>query len=230
MASNNQVYCVTCKAVPWFQLQPEDVSGTPHHASRRALEESAKSCSLCRLVLKAAVSSYKDTRGVRNKRGYWREFIAVTYHDFDGSVRKVTYVKELGACMPVSFVSSTEAKPIGRPVLAATGAPDPEQNHVDEVLNLEGLSLDEPPDDMPVWVYGNIWAAHMEKKPGDMSHMRLVGVGARFARDKGHFNVFEVPKDDVKLCGSLIGLCTDDGELWQPLRNPSSTVLTERHH
>ena len=212
MTSKGSLYCNVCIAIPWLQLQPEDVRGTPHHTSRNALETSAKTCAICSLVLKAAKSSYRDTRAVRNGRGYLRQFDSVRYHDVDNSERDVMFVKELGACMPVTATEFKGPHPASRAVIAPTGAPNLEGEHVDEATGMERLDLSEPPDDMPVWVYGNYWATHETEKPGDTSALRFVGVGARFAKSDRPFDVFGVPKDQIKLCGSSIGVCTNDGK------------------
>ncbi|KAK0710292.1 heterokaryon incompatibility protein-domain-containing protein, partial [Lasiosphaeria miniovina] len=207
--------CSVCRAIPWVELQPEDVAraATPHHRTRKALEASAQRCPMCRMVLKAALSSFRDTRGVRNGRGYWRQFDAVRLVDTNLTARDISYQKELGACMPVTATEFKGPNPGGRAVIAATGAPNPDGEHVeDKELKLEGLRIDDPPDDMPVCVFGNFWAEREKEvnQPNDVSHLRLVGVGARFAKSASLFDVYGVRPDQVKLCGSSIGLCTDD--------------------
>ncbi|KAK0629359.1 heterokaryon incompatibility protein-domain-containing protein, partial [Bombardia bombarda] len=227
MSSN----CSICTAIPWFELQPEDVFATAHHPSRKALETSAKRCVLCRMVLQAAVSSYKDTRGIRNGRGYWRQFDGVLYQDVDNTVRNVSYVKELGSCMPVTSTDFRKGPTGGPAVVAPTGAPNPEGEHVEEKIpRLEGLDLNEPPEDMPVWVYGNFWAENEGKAGGDTSNLRLMGIGARFAKSASHFDVFGGSRDQIKLCGSSIGLCTGDDSTFArfiPGRLPSQDTSAD---
>lgn len=167
------------------------------------------------MILKAAISNYKDTRGIRNGRGYWRQLTAVSYHDVDSSVRDVTYVKKFGACKLVTSSEYRAPNSMALPMFGPTGAINLEGDHIDEkdekLASLDRLDH-EPQDDMPVWVYGNIWADHEMKHSGDTSHLRMMGVGARFAKSRSHFDAFGVPTDQIKLCGSSVGLCTDDGE------------------
>ncbi|KAL2129305.1 hypothetical protein VTI74DRAFT_7951 [Chaetomium olivicolor] len=47
--------------------------------------------------------------------------------------------------------------------------------------------------------------------------MWWMGVGARFARSPRHFEAFGVPDNDVVLCGSSIGLLTNDGSSFSGL-------------
>jgi len=104
------------------------------------------------------------------------------------------FVKELGACMPVTTTDFKGPLPASRAIIAPTGAPDSGGEHVDKVTRLERLDLNEPPDDMPVWAYGNYWAMHEPEKLGDATALRFIGFGARFAKSSRHFDVFGVPK------------------------------------
>lgn len=47
--------CDICLATPWFSL-PQEFGGQAHHKSRRALESSATKCTLCAMVLRAAIT------------------------------------------------------------------------------------------------------------------------------------------------------------------------------
>ncbi|GAP92189.1 putative heterokaryon incompatibility protein [Rosellinia necatrix] len=206
--------CDVCIKVPWLKLQAEDVRGTPHHKTRKALEESAKSCILCEMVLRAAISNYRDSRGTRHGRGYWRQSHAVDYHD-QGSVRDVMYTKEMGSCMPES--STDYRTGAGRPVISPTGVFDADFKHIqkadDEPPSLETLEIGGPGDDLsdlPVWLYGNWWADSEPKGQGDDSHLWFMGVGARFARSQSHFDVFNLDPGSISLRGSAIGVCTTE--------------------
>ncbi|KAK6953153.1 hypothetical protein Daesc_005453 [Daldinia eschscholtzii] len=216
-AGSPQKTCSVCEKILWFQLQPEDVLATPHHASRRALEASAKTCQLCAMVLRAAISNYRDSRGRKNGMGYWRQFNAVNYHE-GSNVRRITYVKELGATMPATATDYAN-KGMGRGVLAATGNIKADGNHVgDDNLNLESVSINEDDSaDLPVWVYGNWWAAREPNGPGDTSHLRLMGIGARFGKTQSHFDAFNNRADQVSLRGSFIGICTSDGNVFSEI-------------
>ncbi|KAG4220625.1 hypothetical protein PC116_g30896 [Phytophthora cactorum] len=105
-------------------------------------------------------------------------------------------------------------KGMGRGVLAATGNIKADGNHVgDDNLNLESVSINEDDSaDLPVWVYGNWWAAREPNGPGDTSHLRLMGIGARFGKTQSHFDAFNNRADQVSLRGSSIGICTSDGK------------------
>ncbi|KAI0850272.1 HET-domain-containing protein [Daldinia vernicosa] len=196
----------------WFQLQPEEVLATPHHASRRALEASAKSCRLCSMVLRAAISNYQDSRGRRKGMGYWRQFNAINYRE-GSNVRKITYVKELGSCMPATSTEYNNG--VGRAVLAATGNIKTDGNHVgDDTINLESLNIgEEDSADLPAWLYGNWWAKHEPGGAGDTTHLRLMGVGARFGKTQSQFDAFNSRPNEVSLRGSSIGICTSDDSM-----------------
>ncbi|KAK2732732.1 hypothetical protein FQN57_002486, partial [Myotisia sp. PD_48] len=155
------------------------------------------------MVLRAAISHYQNSRGTRDGSGYWRHIRMVKYHDELGAVLDLTYITELGACMPV--------KSSGGGVLSATGAFDSNGNHLKEPnrsLGLESLDIESPSDTMPVWIYGNWWAESQSKEDIKSSKICLVGIGARFGQSQSHFDVFGGKKGDVKLCGSTIAVST----------------------
>ncbi|KAI1413044.1 HET-domain-containing protein [Hypoxylon sp. FL1857] len=216
--NTSQKVCSVCDKILWFELQPEDVFGTPHHASRGALEASAKSCKLCALVLRAALANYQDSRGRRGGKGYWRQFNAIKYHD-GSRMRDITYLKELGACVPATGTDYPMG--VGRAVLGATGNINSDGMHVDdehEIPNLEALSVDEnETTDLPVWLYGNWWAQYEPIAPGDTKPLRLMGVGARFGKTQSHFDALNTRPDQVHLRGSNIGICTDDDSLFNEI-------------
>jgi len=163
------------------------------------------------MILRAAISNYQDFRGTRHGKGYWRQFNAVKYHDQSG-VRDVTYIKEMGACMPPTKTDFNKG-PGG--VIAPTGMIDADGHHLknEEALSkLEALEIGSSIDTLPVWLYGNWWAESEPRQDGDLSHLRLVGVGARFGRSESHFDAFNVKPGDISLRGSAIGICTSDGE------------------
>ncbi|KAI1469236.1 HET-domain-containing protein [Daldinia caldariorum] len=197
----------------WFQLQPEDALVTPHHNSRRALEASAQSCRLCSIVLRVAISNYRDSRERRERMGYWRQFNAINYHK-GSDVRQITYVKELGASMPATSTDYNQS--MGRGVLAATGSIKADGNHVgNDTPTLESLSVNEEDSaDLPVWLYGNWWAERELIDPGDTTHIRLMGVGARFGKTENHFDALNNRPNQVSLRGSSIGICTTDDSVF----------------
>ncbi|KAI1814779.1 HET-domain-containing protein [Poronia punctata] len=204
--------CDVCESIAWFQLQQEDSRATAHHATRKALEASAKTCVLCQMVLRAAISNHKDSRGVRYGMGYWTQTDAIRHIDHAGTVRDVTYIKNLGACLPERSTDWRDGPGGGRPVIAPTGSFDADFKHVkreDGLPSLEKLDLEDASDDWPVWLYGNWWAVSLPKRKGDISHLRLMGIGARFARSQSHFDAIGLRPGDVNLRGSAIGICTN---------------------
>ena len=202
--------CDLCVDILWFDLQPEDVRGKLHHKSRRALEESAETCEVCRMILRAAISNYKDAWRTRHGRGYWVKLVGVEYVDETGS-RDLFVKTALGACMPAEGKTLPSMK--GQ-VLAPTGHIDSEGRNIkDDAPDLGALGLDEDPTgDMPVWPYGDWWAASAPVEEGDQSHLRLVRVGARFARSESVLDVFNTGPGNMELRGSAIGICSNDGE------------------
>lgn len=67
-----------------------------------------------------------------------------------------------------------------RPVIAPTGMLDAELKYLErdvEPSSLDMLEMEGSSDDLPVWLYGNLWADSEPEEGGD-SHLRLMGVGA----------------------------------------------------
>lgn len=215
MASSSQLpkassECQLCKSILWFQLQPEDLDATPHHKSRRALEQSAKECRLCAMVLRAAISNCRDSRDVRHGRGYWKVIHSLRIQDAPGTIRNVMYTSHMGSSVPVGGPLWNAQ----RPVIAPTGIFDDSLDHIasDEALpDMGSLDLNEPADGMPVWLYGNWWAAGPPKGDGDSSHLHFMGVGARFGPSPRISDAYDTKDGDAHLRGSAIRVCTTDG-------------------
>ena len=162
-------WCDVCIMVPWFELQPEDVRGTPHHKTRRALKESAKTCVLCNMVLCAAISNYRDSSGTRHGRGYWRQTNIINL----SGVGKLTYTKNFGSCPP-AFDSDYGNGSVG--LMTASGRYDTNYSHLKndhEPPDLDLLELDISTDEMPVWLYGN-WLAGSKPPEDKTDHSHLV--------------------------------------------------------
>jgi hypothetical protein len=226
--SNTSSICKLCRSILWFQLQPEDIPASPHHKSRRALEQSARTCRLCGMVLRAAISNYRDSRGLRHRRGYWKVFHSIRIQEAPGTIRDVTYAIHMGSSLPVGESPLWNA---GRPVVipallpggnwnawrhvvAPTGTFDANYDHIarEEALpDMGSLDLNEPADDMPVWLYGNWWGAGPPQGDGDSSHLRFMGIGARFGRSHHIFDACNTEDGKAHLRGSAIRVCTTDG-------------------
>lgn len=204
-------YCDLCRSIVWFELQAEDLPAKPHHQSRKALEQSAKTCGLCDLVLRAAISNYQNSCGVRNGRGHWRSFNVITVIDETGAKGDVTYLRDMGSSGPAGSTLWNADTP---PVIAGTGVFDANLDHVaskEALPDVGSLNLSEPPDNMPVWLYGNLWAAACPKDDGEASHLRFMGVGARFGHSPTIFDAARGKEGQAHLRGSAIRLCTTDG-------------------
>lgn len=233
MASSKKI-CDICLRFPWHNLPAEDAGGHQHHATRRQLEEAAKACPTCRLVLRAAVANYRDSRGIRNGKGYWRQHNCIHYKDASG-MHQMNVVKELGVCLPAAPITPSNSRSrtvvscvptqevgamapgyrTGQTILMPTGPVDAkfnvgdvtsEQEHGNDDLERETL-------DSPVWVYGNWWCHRDVRKAGLLPH--LVGVGARFGRTASPWDAVNTSPGKVHLRGSNIRLFTNDGKsLW----------------
>jgi len=205
---STQRICGTCLKVPWNNLQPEDVRGNPHHLSREALEASARECRLCKLILRAAISNYRDSRDTRNGKGYWKQSLDVDYVE-DSGVRKVTYVKDLGSCMP-----ATNPNFHGRAIIGPTGHIDANGEHVmqDPLPDLEALEIQPSTSPMKVWLYSNWWCDGKPASDDDTSHFRLMGIGVRYGSSQSIFDAINNVPDNIHLRGSAIGMCTNDGK------------------
>lgn len=199
--------CHVCARIPWLELQPEDVLATPHHKSRKDLEISAQSCNLCRLILRAAISHYKESRGVRNGVGCYVHVYAVTLIDESGP-RDVNYTKQLGSCYPATKQDYCSQGGVTGP----TGNIDASGQHLRDpgaMPNLEALTIENETDCLPVWLYGNWWAASEPKE--DFSHLRLMGIGARFGKTGNQLDAFNTESGQANICGSPLGICTTEG-------------------
>ena len=207
--------CLICTKIIWFRLQPEDVEATPHHKNRRNLENSAKSCPMCRLVLRAAISEYRDSRGRRHGKGHWKAFLSIIYPGPNGAQSTYQAGTSFGSFCPAA--RSTWGN--GTSVIAATGMFNAELEHVAEynerdlTLGMDSLTLDNNIGDMPVWVYGNYWAREWPGSQGAGERkLVLMGIGARFATSKSILDTVDLPKDQLRISGSPIGITTDDGQ------------------
>jgi len=220
--------CTVCSSIPWFKLRPEDAQATPHHISGKELAESAKTCTLCSMVLHAATSNYRDSQGVRHGKGYWRQYDHVRV-SVGNAKHDMVYIKEMGAGRPrgtpdfqdrkVLSINEPTGPDFRGPFSALTvieptqrlGSNDQPMAH-DELQQLEALALENPTDSLPVWVYGNYWAEPREKKGGNGYDLRLMGVGARFGKSGMPFDAFNAKAGEFSFCGSSVGMCVSDGK------------------
>ncbi|KAL4889850.1 hypothetical protein BDV59DRAFT_185625 [Aspergillus ambiguus] len=225
--------CDLCSRVLWFRLPPEEDSGRPHHKSRKALEASAAICILCQMVLRAAISNYQDSRGVRMGRGYWKQLDHNCVTETGSS--PITSSRELGIYPPKS---ETEVYPsLGLPVIftvpytltlefvqngGMTAVAPTTQLGADMstlepgagvIERLSSLDIERSTEDLPVWLYGNYWATAPTRE-GDQPHLRLMGIGARFGKSPTIFDAHNTSPGEVSFRGSAIGISTNDGEFF----------------
>ncbi|CZR60751.1 uncharacterized protein PAC_10647 [Phialocephala subalpina] len=228
--------CSICANIPWIMLMPEDLPAQPHHKSLDTLITSSKICPLCKLVLHAAVSNYRRSLDQPKGEPHWIRFetIGAIDNPATGTVRKITYIKELGKCMVIDesdvcednrggyFTSmkmdwSTDLQ-FGRTVIIAdTG----QENHglmapvEDEPINLEELRKLVPAT-YGVWVHGNHWsksgAANFEESVKDLTLINMVGIGARFGSSGSVFDAINNPTQSLHIRGSALSICTDEDE------------------
>lgn len=223
--------CSLCAGVLWFDLPPEDVGATAHHKSGKALEQSAQSCILCDMILHAAISNYRDSQGVRHGKGYWRQFDRVKLND-GSDIKDMMYVKEMGANCPnpgTPDFSQRRSRPLimGLPagagfyrkfsttVILPTSILDSNGHPIEDdkaLSQLEALTIGNPADSLPVWLYGNFWADSKPKENEAQSHLRLMGIGARFGSSPMPSDAFGSNPGEISLRGSAIGISTSDGE------------------
>lgn len=248
MASNKQRqrhFCQVCLETPWHSLEPEDQAPHPHHQSPAALEASARTCSLCRLLLKSARSHSQHLHGVRDGKGFWtlgekrqvitrlgetpKDFILMSiYGSCMPSSNPVFSDKDddsslmiIGA--PAAGTVDRQTSMIGRfagaTILAPTGITDSTGEHVHESAppSLKTLAVQDA-EDMRLWVYGNWLAKEKPKSPGEPSQIYLMGVNARFGKSQHLFDALNTGNNRAFLCGSTIGLCTNDSKQCWRLR------------
>jgi hypothetical protein len=200
--------CYICKRTGWLMLPPEDGPGVAHHASYAALEQSAKTCDVCPLILKAAISYHSKHGSSRFGKGFWREYSTRDYPKGQSFVR-VTRIKSFGACLPAQ--KSTIQSNLPGAVIAPTGTIRMEGDHIDDGLpDLDDLSLKDVPSDMPVWLYGNWWS---DGAASDRDSFRIMGIGARFGKSSSPLDAFGTKDGELHLRGSPIRICKDDGKV-----------------
>jgi hypothetical protein len=203
--------CNICLKVPWDNLPMEDgLACYPHHRSRDALERSAKNCPGCKIILRAAIANWRDSRAIRGGKGYWRRFEKINYITEGSSGQDIMYMKEYGSCMPAKFGKGG--------VFAPTGSFDEDGEHVwrESLPALEALELESSTASMRVWLYGNWWSDPNEPLgKGKHSDLRLVGIGARFGRSPSIQDAINNKPNDMHIRGSAVGVCTNDGKLQQ---------------
>jgi len=204
--------CIICKRTTWLALPPEDGPGVPHYPTRAALEDSAQTCDVCPLILKAAISHYTNHRKARYGKGFWRQYDTRDYPD-GTSVRRVSRLKSFGSCMPAEASTLPPKLPGG--VISPTGIIRMEGEHIDDgLVGFDDLNLEDIPPDLPVWLYGNWWS---EGEAWERDKFKIMGVGARFGTSPSHFDAFGTKPGDLHLNGSLIRICKDDGNGRMPL-------------
>lgn len=120
------------------------------------------------MVLSAAISNYRDSKGTRHGKGYWRNIEHVKYSDGQ-DVRDVKIVRNLGSHVPASkvevdarvppLVSPAAAilqddftKTIGVPVIGPTGKTDDSHTILlsEDQLDLSDLEIGSLTANLPV--------------------------------------------------------------------------------
>jgi hypothetical protein len=224
--------CSVCSVVPWIMLPSEELEGYPHHKSLNALIASSETCLLCKFVLHAAVSNYRRSLELPKEQRRWRRF--ETVHTIDdaatGVLRKTAYVKELGQCMlssesdvcesscgyftPMEMNWDTELN-FGRAVITAV-RPSKDATGVEPVEDAP-IDFDElrkqVPDTNGVWVYGNYWSVGEPTGDRDLSHINLVGLGARFGTSGYIFDSINNPERHILIRGSALSVFSEEGKL-----------------
>lgn len=230
--------CGLCSGVLWFNLPSEDISALPHHKTRKALEASAETCPLCRMVLRAAISNYQVT-DPRDR--HWREYGKLSVIDETGT-RVLVCTRELGNHRPEYNATARPPQiydaPVGLGLVNGLGSqnagplilcPTSETNTKrragadEELAGMGSLSIETPAEDLPVWIYGNYWEQPATREQG-RAPLRLVGVGARFATSARPIDAFKCEPGFLSLRGSAMRICTSDGEF----QRPSSKITTRR--
>jgi len=226
-----QTACRACTDVPWLTLQAEDLPGYPHHASLEALLASTRTCIMCSFILHAAVSNYRRSLEAPSGTYHWRRFETVSTLETPSSnaMRKATYVKVLGPCMPYKesdvcgsqqggYFTPMKEKVLGTyefskavmlQIIGMTERTD-EEPVEDALLELAELTK-EIPRGYGVWLYGNWWARH--GPDGSIStDKQYVGVGARFGGSGYMFDSINNPGGDILIRGSALAVCVESGK------------------
>lgn len=219
--------CDLCAGLSWFNLDSESHGANAHHKSRKALESSAEKCPLCRLVLRAAITNHEGSNGMKPGDGHWREYVLAKVQDENG-VHDMLCVTEFGRNRPENDLSPVFLDfPVGAKFIRDFMGAMPEHLahssirvfnptlggvEADQAVpNLAGLTIGDSAENLPVWVYGNYWAVGEPKFQGDRSHIRLVGIGARFGTSPRPVDTIGSEPGELNLRGSAIRICTTDG-------------------
>jgi hypothetical protein len=130
------------------------------------------------------------------------------------STRIVTFVKDLGSCLPIMATDFSRGSR-GGPVVVANGhIEDDSGEHLpaEELPDVAALDLQSSISSMGVWLYGNWWTDHKPTPEEDVACLRLMGIGARFGSSESVFDSINSQPDNIYIRGSSIGVCTDDGK------------------
>jgi hypothetical protein len=188
--------CAICKAIPFANLPFEDEPAIPHQPSLQALRASAASCTLCGLILQAAILVREAVERDYNGKGLGEGFIDYFFP-----------LLPSGEC-----VAGQEY--LGR--FSTSGsfyAPEAPENRVPNKLRFEFG------DDSSVrpWLFGNWW---VRDPPG--SPLQLMGLGVRLAATpnikdgEGNGRIFRPPDGEampsVYWHGSFLRVRSEDGK------------------
>ena len=190
-----QQCCEICKAIPFADLPSEEEPAIRHQPSLQALKDSAASCTLCDLILQAAL----DIRTVveRNHSG----------RGLGGFIRY--------SGRPCNLSSGEQG--MGQTIIGnfAAGHFASEMPGEEEATNTPGFQFGDDSSVSP-WLYGNWW----KRDPSDSS-LQLMGLGVRLAATsniedaEGNDTMFRPPDGrtlrNIIWHGSYLRVITEDG-------------------
>lgn len=177
--------CSSCKEIPFHNLPSEDEPAFPHQPSLAALESSAKTCHLCKLILLAAgeltliLKNERDGNADANPGG-WAEYMSTK----SPSGHLVTYKTDGGWNMPSGgMVSGTDYQ-------------GPTYMSPRELF----------PDDRKIrpWLFGSWWTLPTNPL------VQLVGLGVRLGSTPLLVEAEGNTTDGVHLRGTYLRIRTDN--------------------
>lgn len=192
--------CLVCKAIPFDALPSEEEPALPHLNSLKDLEASAKTCSLCLLLLKAAGEICMTIKNKRDghleaDRGGW-----------------VVHSKGLIAGKEISFIGYEGLYVAGGNTVAGTISYNKDPLYLSpQEMFPEG---DEKVNNIRPWVFGNWWTSGTPAKP-----LQLMGMGIRLGKTA---QIEDAEGNSLKaahLRGTNLRFRTDNSEFKYSVRN-----------
>lgn len=208
--------CQFCKAIPFVDLPSEDEPALPHQPSLGALKASAGSCTLCHLILRAAIEVRKEIDNTHKglKAHAWNELYSQNTTSSGQRMMEHSVLGRHGSGSVSNIYSEEETLTSGKP----------------------GYPFRDDASIRP-WLFGNWWKACS-------GPLQLMGLGVRLAatpnvedaEGNGDENRFEDGRAyiNIRYYGSYLRIRMEDGrrtlQFWHNVLRNSERYPISKHN